>query len=103
MNRRSLIAALLLALIPALVHAPIENFIVGKLCKTTVTPNQLTIFCNVVAWGATILFATGNLGWGIARSRPSDFRISDIQFGRLDMCWASLAVVYDFSCGFQGR
>ena len=52
--------------IPALVHAPIETFIVDKLCKTTVTPNQLTIFCNVVAWGATILFATGNLGWGIA-------------------------------------
>jgi phosphatidylglycerophosphate synthase len=52
--------------IPALLHAPIENFIIGKLCKTTVTPNQLTIFCNVVAWGATILFATGHLGWGIA-------------------------------------
>jgi phosphatidylglycerophosphate synthase len=52
--------------IPALVHAPIENFIVGKLCKTTVTPNQLTIFCNIIAWGATILFATGHLGWGIA-------------------------------------
>jgi phosphatidylglycerophosphate synthase len=52
--------------IPALVHAPIETFIVSKLCKTTVTPNQLTIFCNIVAWGATVLFATGNLGWGIA-------------------------------------
>jgi phosphatidylglycerophosphate synthase len=52
--------------IPALVHAPIETSIVGKLCKTTITPNQLTIFCNVVAWGGTILFATGNLGWGIA-------------------------------------
>jgi phosphatidylglycerophosphate synthase len=52
--------------IPALVHAPIETFLVSKLCKTTVTPNQLTIFCNIIAWGATILFATGNLGWGIA-------------------------------------
>jgi phosphatidylglycerophosphate synthase len=52
--------------IPALVHAPIENFIVGKLCKTAVTPNQLTIFCNIIAWGATILFATGHLGWAIA-------------------------------------
>ena len=47
--------------IPALVHAPIETFIVGKLCKTPVTPNQLTVFCNVVAWGATVLFATGRL------------------------------------------
>jgi phosphatidylglycerophosphate synthase len=52
--------------IPALAHAPVETFILGKLCKTAVTPNQLTIFCNIVAWGATILFATGNLGWGIA-------------------------------------
>jgi phosphatidylglycerophosphate synthase/CTP:molybdopterin cytidylyltransferase MocA len=52
--------------IPALVHAPIEAFIVGKLCKTSVTPNQLTIFCNIIAWGATVLFATGNLACGIA-------------------------------------
>ena len=52
--------------IPALAHAPIETFIVSKLCKTSVTPNQLTIFCNIVAWGATVLFATGHLGCAIA-------------------------------------
>jgi phosphatidylglycerophosphate synthase len=52
--------------IPALAHAPIETFIVSKLCKTAVTPNQLTIFCNIVAWGATVLFATGHLGSAIA-------------------------------------
>lgn len=52
--------------IPALVHAPIETFLVSKLCKFPITPNQLTIFCNIIAWGATILFATGNLGCGIA-------------------------------------
>lgn len=52
--------------IPALVHAPIETFIVSKLCKTAVTPNQLTVISNIVAWCATILFATGHLGWGIA-------------------------------------
>lgn len=52
--------------IPALVHAPIETFIVGKLCKTPITPNQLTIFCNIVAWGATVLFAMGHLGFAIA-------------------------------------
>jgi phosphatidylglycerophosphate synthase len=51
--------------IPALVHAPIETFLVGKLCKTPVTPNQLTLFCNIVAWGATALFATGLLGYAI--------------------------------------
>jgi 1L-myo-inositol 1-phosphate cytidylyltransferase / CDP-L-myo-inositol myo-inositolphosphotransferase len=52
--------------IPALVHAPIENFLVSRLCKTSITPNQLTIFCNIVAWVTTILFATGWLFWGIA-------------------------------------
>jgi phosphatidylglycerophosphate synthase len=52
--------------VPALVHAPIENFLVGKFSTTAITPHQLTIFCNVVAWGATVLFATGHLGWGIA-------------------------------------
>jgi phosphatidylglycerophosphate synthase len=51
--------------IPALVHAPIETFIVSKLCWTRLTPNQLTAFSNVVAWGATVLFATGRLGLGI--------------------------------------
>ena len=52
--------------IPALVHAPIETFIVSKLCKIAVTPNQLTVFCNIVAWGATVLFAAGHLGSAIA-------------------------------------
>lgn len=51
---------------PALVHAPIENFLVSHLCKTAITPNQLTLFSNVVAWGATLLFATGRLAWGTA-------------------------------------
>lgn len=51
---------------PAWVHAPIENFLISHLCKTSITPNQLTVFCNVIAWGTTILFATGRLFWGIA-------------------------------------
>lgn len=49
---------------PAMVHAPIENFLISHLCKTAITPNQLTATTNVVAWGATFLFATGHLGWG---------------------------------------
>lgn len=52
--------------LPAWVHAPIENFLIARLCKTSITPNQLTIFCNVVAWTTTILFATGHLAWGLA-------------------------------------
>jgi phosphatidylglycerophosphate synthase len=49
---------------PAMVHGPIENFLVSHLCKTAITPNQLTAITNVAAWGATFLFATGHLGWG---------------------------------------
>lgn len=52
--------------IPAWFHAPIETFLVSHLCKTRITPNQLTLFCNVVAWIVTFLLATGRLGWGLA-------------------------------------
>src|SRR5919106_921464 len=52
--------------IPAWFHAPIETFLVSRLCKTRITPNQLTLFCNVVAWTVTFLLATGRLGWGLA-------------------------------------
>ena len=51
---------------PALVHGPIETFIVARLCKTSITPNQLTILGNITAWTATVLFATGQLVWGTA-------------------------------------
>ena len=51
--------------LPALVHAPIETFLVASLCQTSITPNQLTVFCNLVAWLATLCFATGALAWGI--------------------------------------
>jgi phosphatidylglycerophosphate synthase len=52
--------------IPAWLHAPIETFLVSRLCKTRITPNQLTLFCNIVAWIVTFLLATGRLGWGLA-------------------------------------
>jgi phosphatidylglycerophosphate synthase len=52
--------------LPALVHAPIETFLISHLCKTPITPNQLTIFTNIVAWTATLLFATGHLILGTA-------------------------------------
>jgi 1L-myo-inositol 1-phosphate cytidylyltransferase / CDP-L-myo-inositol myo-inositolphosphotransferase len=51
--------------IPAWFHAPIETFLVSRLCKTPITPNQVTLFCNVVAWTVTILLATGHLAWGV--------------------------------------
>ena len=49
---------------PATVHGPIEDFLISRLWKTAITPNQLTVITNVVAWAATFLFATGRLGWG---------------------------------------
>ena len=51
--------------IPAWFHAPIETFLVSRLCKTPITPNKLTLFCNVVAWTVTILLVTGHLAWGL--------------------------------------
>ena len=50
---------------PAWVHAPIENFLISKLARRSITPNQLTVLSNIVAWIATILFATGHLVSGI--------------------------------------
>ena len=50
---------------PAYVHAPIENFLISKLARRSITPNQLTVLSNIVAWIATILFATGHLVSGI--------------------------------------
>ena len=51
--------------IPALVHAPIETFLISRLCKTRITPNQLTLLCSATAWVATFLFAAGQIGWGL--------------------------------------
>jgi phosphatidylglycerophosphate synthase len=51
--------------IPAIVHGPIENAIVARVCRTPVTPNQLTIGAAAVAWTATMLFASGHLGLGL--------------------------------------
>lgn len=37
-------------------HAPIENYIVSRLCEASITPNQLTLLTNIAAWLVT---------WGI--------------------------------------
>jgi phosphatidylglycerophosphate synthase len=51
--------------IPAIVHAPIENWILRGLCRTSITPNQISLLGFVVALLATALFAGGHLGWGM--------------------------------------
>ena len=43
------------------VHRPIENWIVLRLVDTPVTPNQLTLLTNAVAYVVTALFYLGHL------------------------------------------
>jgi hypothetical protein len=50
---------------PARIHAPLETFLVSRLCKTAITPTHLTVSWIILAFGTTVLFATGYLIWGI--------------------------------------
>lgn len=50
---------------PAYVHAPIETAIVSRLCRTQITPNQITIAGLVIGCGATAAFVVGRVGLGI--------------------------------------
>lgn len=50
--------------LPAKVHAPIETWIIARLCKTRVTPNQITLLTAVISGAVTVLFASGKLGAG---------------------------------------
>jgi len=51
--------------LPAYVHAPIETAIVSRLCRTRITPNQITIVGLVIGCGATAAFVLGRVGLGI--------------------------------------
>ncbi len=50
---------------PALVHAPIEKWLVSHLCRTTITPNQITFGTGVLGLGVTLLYACGYLWAGV--------------------------------------
>jgi len=43
------------------VNKPIENFIVNRLANTKITPNQVTILTNIIAYTSTFLFLQGYL------------------------------------------
>ena len=43
------------------IHQPIENWIVKRLRNTWVTPNQVTVATNILAYAVTLLYLTGNL------------------------------------------
>ena len=47
--------------LPANLHAPIETWIIARLCKTKITPMQITLFTAAVSAVVTMLFASGHL------------------------------------------
>lgn len=51
--------------LPAYVHAPIETALISLLCKTPITPNQITIAGLIIGGSATVAFVTGRVGLGI--------------------------------------
>jgi phosphatidylglycerophosphate synthase len=51
--------------LPAYLHAPIETAIISLLCKTRITPNQITIAGFIIGCSATTAFALGYTGVGI--------------------------------------
>jgi phosphatidylglycerophosphate synthase len=50
--------------VPALVHAPIETWLVAHLWKTSIRPNQITFVTMLVGLSVTLLYATGHLWFG---------------------------------------
>jgi phosphatidylglycerophosphate synthase len=51
--------------LPAYIHAPIETAIISVVCKTRITPNQITIVGFIIGSSATAAFALGRIGLGI--------------------------------------
>jgi phosphatidylglycerophosphate synthase len=51
--------------LPAYIHGPIETAIISLLCKTRITPNQITIGGFIIGCSATAAFALGRVGFGI--------------------------------------
>jgi len=50
--------------LPARAHAPIETWIVTRLCRTSIRPNQVTFFTVLVGLAVTLLLASGHLWLG---------------------------------------
>jgi phosphatidylglycerophosphate synthase len=48
--------------LPAMViNAPLEKAAMRRLANTRITPNQITVVCNLLAYGVALLLATGQL------------------------------------------
>jgi hypothetical protein len=51
---------------PGFFDSPIEDWIVKKICRTSIRPNQVTFVTMLIGLAVTALFATGHLWWGVA-------------------------------------
>jgi phosphatidylglycerophosphate synthase len=51
--------------LPAYIHAPIETALISLLCKTPITPNQITVAGLIIGGSATVAFVIGRIGLGI--------------------------------------
>lgn len=47
-------------------NAPIEDWIVGRLCRTRITPNQVTFVTMLIGLAVTASFVAGHLWFGVA-------------------------------------
>jgi len=47
------------------IHRPIENFLILHICEWPVTPNQLTLITNIVAYCGMAMFWKGWIGWAM--------------------------------------
>jgi 1L-myo-inositol 1-phosphate cytidylyltransferase / CDP-L-myo-inositol myo-inositolphosphotransferase len=50
---------------PGLLDSPLEDWIVARLCRTSITPNQVTFVTMLIGLVVTALFTTGHLWWGM--------------------------------------
>jgi phosphatidylglycerophosphate synthase len=51
---------------PGFLDSPIEDWIVARLCSTSIRPNHVTLITMLIGLGVTALFASGHLWWGVA-------------------------------------
>jgi phosphatidylglycerophosphate synthase len=50
---------------PGFLDSPIEDWIVARLCHTSIRPNHVTFVTMLIGLVVTALFATGHLWWGV--------------------------------------
>jgi len=51
---------------PGFFDSPIEDWIIKKICRTSIRPNQVTLLTMLIGIAVTALFATGHLWFGVA-------------------------------------